>query len=304
MAALTHKALLATLTTAQRAQLTQRNNIDGSRQLLVHAGLIGLLVMLIAVRAPLWPLLMLPLGVLLVFLFTLLHETTHRTAFSSRRVNDLISMCCGWLLFLPPRWFRYFHFAHHRYTQDPERDPELATAKLDSMPAYLWHVSGLPVTYSLLKTLLINAAGRGAEPFVTSEARAKVIFESRCMLLSYVLLTTAAVVFGFIEFLLLCWWLPLMIGQPFLRLYLMAEHGRCPFVDNMFANTRTVFTHWLICKLAWNMPFHAEHHAYPNVPFHRLPQFHLLVKDRLLETSNGYVEFHRQTIHAHRQQSS
>ncbi|WP_246694633.1 fatty acid desaturase, partial [Mesorhizobium sp. M2D.F.Ca.ET.147.01.1.1] len=72
---------------------------------------------------------------------------------------------------------------------------------------------------------------------------------------------------------------PALLGQPFLRLYLMAEHGRCPLVANMLENTRTTLTNWFVHKLAWNMPYHAEHHAYPGVPFHQLPEFHRLIGD-------------------------
>ena len=89
------------------------------------------------------------------------------------------------------------------------------------------------------------------------------------------------------------WLLPLALGQPFLRLFLLAEHGRCPAVADMFANSRTTFTGWLIRKLAWNMPYHAEHHAYPTVPFHRLPDLHRLTKPHLRETERGYLRFHR-----------
>ena len=71
--------------------------------------------------------------------------------------------------------------------------------------------------------------------------------------------------------LLYVWIVPALLGQPFLRLYLLAEHGRCPLVANMLENTRTTLTNWLVRKLAWNMPYHAEHHAYPGVPFHQLP---------------------------------
>ena len=94
------------------------------------------------------------------------------------------------------------------------------------------------------------------------------------------------------------WAAAILCGQPFLRLYLMAEHGRCPFVDDMFKNTRTVFTNPLVRLVAWNMPFHAEHHAYPNIPYFNLPAFHEIVKNNLKVTSNGYTEFHRETMSA------
>ncbi|MEJ6709746.1 MAG: fatty acid desaturase [Amylibacter sp.] len=90
-----------------------------------------------------------------------------------------------------------------------------------------------------------------------------------------------------------CWLLPITVGQPLLRLYLLAEHGLCPPVTNMFENTRTTFTNRIIHFLAWNMPYHAEHHAYPTVPFQKLPTFHDLAKDQLVTTSVGYLKFHR-----------
>ena len=77
--------------------------------------------------------------------------------------------------------------------------------------------------------------------------------------------------------LLWVWIVPILLGQPFLRAYLLAEHARCPHVANMLENTRTTFTTALVRLIAWNMPFHAEHHAYPAVPFHKLPRFHAVV---------------------------
>ena len=41
--------------------------------------------------------------------------------------------------------------------------------------------------------------------------------------------------------------------------------------DNGLTNTRTTLTNGLMRLLMWNMPFHTEHHLYPSIPFHRLP---------------------------------
>ena len=87
--------------------------------------------------------------------------------------------------------------------------------------------------------------------------------------------------------------MPVLFGQPFLRAYLLAEHARCPHVANMLENTRTTFTTALVRFVAWNMPYHAEHHAYPAVPFHKLPRFHQIVRAHLRSTERGYVRFHR-----------
>lgn len=85
--------------------------------------------------------------------------------------------------------------------------------------------------------------------------------------------------------------LPALFGQPFLRGYLLAEHGRCPCVANMLENSRTTFTTRLVCFLAWNMPYHAEHHRYPVVPYYRLPDLHADLRAELKSTANGYGAF-------------
>jgi len=80
------------------------------------------------------------------------------------------------------------------------------------------------------------------------------------------------------------WLLPVLVGQPFLRFYLLAEHGLCPTVANMFENTRTTFTNSIVRFVAWNMPYHTEHHVYPMVPFHKLPELHRIIQNELINT--------------------
>lgn len=290
-----HRAFLATLTAAQRRQLTAKSNRRGLAHLAGHAGAIGLVAALILAGTPGWPLLMVVQGVLVIFLFTLLHETVHQTAFRSARLNQAVGYACGFAVLLPPIWFRFFHLAHHRHTQDPDHDPELAQAKPQSLARYIVYVSGVPVWAAQLGALARNACGRCTDRFVPPSRRAKVHNEARLMVAAYAALLGICLAFGFTA-LLYVWLLPLLLGQPFLRLFLLAEHGRCPYVANMFENTRTTYTSWLVRKLTWNMPYHAEHHAYPTVPFHRLPQLHTLARDHLRRTEAGYAQFHAKYI--------
>ena len=90
------------------------------------------------------------------------------------------------------------------------------------------------------------------------------------------------------------WFLPLLLGQPFLRLYLMAEHTGCASGDDMIANTRTTLSNPVVRALAWNMPYHTEHHVFPSVPFHALPALHEEMKDHLTIEASGYAAVHRE----------
>jgi len=290
-----HKAFLKSLEMEKRVELNEKSDFIGLLHLAIHWAAIALVGVLIVAEVPGWQALMIMQGVLIIFLFTLLHETCHFTPFKSFRLNLIIGHVCGFLIFLPASWFRYFHLAHHRYTQDPELDPELESKKPETFGQYCWYLSGFPVWYSHFKTILINAFGRCKNDFVPERKLGRVALEARVMLVLYASIFFAALYFELNE-ILYVWLIPLVLGQPFLRLYLMAEHGRCPQVANMFENTRTTFTNWLVRRLAWNMPYHAEHHACPTVPFHKLPQLHELVKTHLKETDAGYIEFHKKTI--------
>ena len=234
-------------------------------------------------------------GTALVFLFAPLHETVHYTAFRSRALNRAVSAACGWLLLLPARYFRAFHLEHHRHTQDPERDPELAVAPPGSWPDYLWRVSGFQYWTSRVRTMLAHAAGRAAEPYISPSERSAVIREARIHLASYVAVAAVSVATGNSS-LLWIWVVPAVLGQPMLRLYLLAEHTGCPMVPDMLANSRTVHTNAIVRFLAWNMPYHAEHHACAMIPFHALPRAHASFAPYIREQSPGYASVHRELI--------
>ncbi|MDP2122538.1 MAG: fatty acid desaturase [Hoeflea sp.] len=286
-----HRGFLASLSPAQCRALTETSDARGLAQLAVHLGAIGLLGGLMVARVPFWPVLMLPQGILLVFLFTLLHEASHATPFRSRWLNAAAAHLSGFVIGLPPRWFRYFHFAHHRFTQVPGKDPELDAPKPETWGQYLVHVSGGPVWASHVRTLIRNAAGRCEDAYVPAARRGAVRREAQVMLGLYLVLLAGSLALA-TPVLLFVWLIPMMLGQPFLRLYLLAEHGRCPHVADMLENSRTTLTNALVRRLAWNMPYHAEHHSYPTVPFHRLPELHRLAAAHLKVTETGYARFH------------
>lgn len=143
--------------------------------------------------------------------------------------------------------------------------------------------------------LLTNASGRNQDAFIPASGQLKVRREALVLLGLYAAFLALSLTLQS-AILLWLWVVPVVLGQPFLRLYLMAEHGRCVFVANMFENSRTTFTGPLIRFFAWNMPYHAEHRAFPTVPFHRLPELHGLTAQHLRVTSEGYRAFTAESV--------
>ena len=295
MGTVDHQRVIADLEPTLREDLLRRSNGPGLLRFAFHAGAIFAFGTLIALRVPYWFLLLPVQGILIIFLFTLMHECIHDTAFKSSFLNRVISVLCGFAIIIPPLWFRYFHFAHHRHTHEPGLDPELQSPKPQNIFDYLRHVSGLPVWASNIRALSINALGRNADAFVPPKGKARVALEARAMLAIYALIAAASFLLGS-SLLIWTWIVPALLGQPFLRLFLLAEHTACPHVENMFENTRTTFTTRLVRLIAWNMPFHAEHHAMPTVPFHKLPVLHNAVRQHLKSTADGYARFNGQLV--------
>lgn len=172
-----------------------------------------------------------------------------------------------------------------------DRDPELIHLRAESVPGYLWYVSGLPFWVGQGRELIQTALGSDVPAFVPQAAQRRVRAESVLVLLLYMFISVYSCVGS--SMMVKAWILPALCTQPLLRLYLLAEHGRCPFVANMFENTRTTLTNSVVRFLAWNMPFHAEHHAMPNVPFHRLPVLHALARPHLKVVGDGYIRFNK-----------
>lgn len=243
-------------------------------------------------------------GLAVLTFFPLLHESGHGTAFVRERWNRLAAWVGALFMLQAPSFFREFHLAHHQWTQDRERDPEIASIPnlLDPWPGspvhYLAIASGQWLMvgkfgFSLICALLPYSVWKGFFPFVREGKQRRIAWESR---LAVVVLVGAAwaglaLVPGF-AYVLLAW----PIAHLGLGLYLMTEHTGLPNQGSQFDRTRTVRSNPAVRWLMWNMPYHAEHHAFPGIPFHALPALEAEIQLPAPKTATGYLAFHREAI--------
>ena len=120
------------------------------------------------------------------------------------------------------------------------------------------------------------------------DARAEIVRSSRLQVAMLIGLLGASLALQS-TLLVWCWLLPAIVANPLLRLYLMTEHGGCEHSDDGLANTRTTHCAWPVRLLMWNMPYHAEHHLFPNIPFHALPAAHRVLAPHLAVVADGYA---------------
>jgi fatty acid desaturase len=279
-------------------RLSIRSDALGLWQLSLHGLTLAATSWLIfASRGRLWllPALLIH-GIALDFLFCALHESVHRTAFASRGLNDAVAWVAGTLLILPPEFFRAFHFAHHRFAQDAARDPELGRPRPATLTEYFWHITGIPNWAKRVTVTLRHATtGRVSEPFVAPGKQPVIVREARILWAVYAAVIAISLA-ARSDAALLYWIVPAVLGQPFLRMFLLAEHMDCAANDDPYANTRTTYTNRWVRTLTWQMPFHVEHHAYPAVPFHALRKVNELIHPRIEVSAPGYVAVQRALI--------
>jgi fatty acid desaturase len=290
------------LTAEALTTLNQRSNLSGFLQLSGHLTILGISGFLWVTNSGaigtgnLWialPALMI-YGFSLAAMFATLHECVHRTAFASNRWNDLVAWIAGLLSFYNSTFYRRYHKWHHRYTQIPGKDPELSDPKPENWQEYLLELSGLSWWVGKVRGHLSLAFGKVQEyPFLPESAYPEVLRSIRLQLLVYAAAIVLSVMLGHPWAILLYWILPMAIGQPILRFILLAEHMGCPQDDNLLTNTRTTLTLFPLRFLMWNMPFHAEHHLYPSIPFHALPSAHEHLRTHIAQVIPGYMAVHR-----------
>ncbi len=280
-------------------RLYQPSNAAGAVQTAAHVALLvagGWLVL--ATRGTWWvaPALLVQ-GLLVNSLFGAMHESVHYGSFKTRWLADVLAFFSGAAILNNAGFYRHYHTAHHRYTQDPARDPELLTVNPPrSWGGYLLRLSSLPFLVLRLRDILLFPFGfRGDVSYIEEEAWPEVRLWGRLLLAFYALLIVGSIVLH-TDVVLWTWFLPLLCGLPFLRAYLVCEHTLCPNSDDGFANTRTTTSNAIVRFLMWNLPYHAEHHLFPAIAFHNLPEAHRLLRPHLKFVAPSYTATHREII--------
>lgn len=287
------------LSSDELGTLNDRSNWKGLLQLFGHLAIMGASGYVWATHPGFLaiPALMI-YGFSFAAMFAPMHEASHRTAFSSNRLNDIVAWFAGLLSFYNSTFYRRYHKWHHRFTQIPDKDPELSDGKPSNLREYLLELSGLSWWICKVQTHLRCALGQVEDyPFIPETARSQVIQSVRLQLAVYLGAIAVPAFFGH-AWLIQYWLLPLAVAQPILRAILLSEHTGCTYDNNRLTNTRTTLTLFPLRFLMWNMPFHAEHHLYPSIPFHALPVAHETLRSHFTHIDPGYIKVQRDLIAA------
>lgn len=210
------------------------------------------------------------------------HECGHGTAFKTRWMNDALYQIASFCMVRNPVSWRWSHARHHTDTIIVGRDPEIVAMRPPALFRIVLNFFGIFDAINGWARMLLNASGKlNAEEatYVPESEQPKLIGIARIWVVIYALTIALAVWFGSV--------LPLMvIGLP--RFYgawhhvltgIMQHAGLAENVLDHRMNSRTVYINPISRFIYWNMNYHVEHHMFPMVPYHRLPDLHARIKD-------------------------
>jgi fatty acid desaturase len=292
---------LALIEPKRLRQLSERSNARGLLQLASQLGAIGLAgTGLLLSRGSWWSVpFFLAHGILLNCLYAGQHEMSHWTAFKSRWLNNLAGEIIGFIVIYPFTWDRWFHFAHHRNTQEWAKDPELLIRGPYTLGSYLLNLAGLSYWYGRVRSTSRLAFGviPAYVHWLNDDQRAQVIVEARWHVAGYVAIAMLSLFFQ--SWLAVELWLaPMLATKAFHQLQNIGEHTGLTHHPDTLKNTRTLTGPAWLRWLMWNMSYHTAHHTFPGVPFHALPALHREIEQRLGETlpCAAYLECHRDIV--------
>ena len=237
-------------------------------------------------------------GVLLNFLYAGQHELSHWTVFRTRALNEWFGRLIGFLSFFPRDFDQLQHGAHHRHTQDWERDGELARDRY-TLTSYLLWLLGPTYWWSRWQRIARLAAGTVTEPYIPAARWADLVREARWHVAGYAAIAAISVAAQSWAAVTL-WLAPMLLTKAAHQLQNTIEHLGLPHDANILENTRSTRTNAVLRWLCWNMQYHTAHHAFPGVPFHKLPALHdaLFTQRGTAPPTMTYLGFQRAVLRA------
>ena len=213
-------------------------------------------------------------GVTAYFLFSVVHDSSHNAISRHKWLNEALGRI-GLVYFAPLAPMdvaRYIHMSHHRYANDPLRDPDAYSHKLDLLFPIRW----LNFDYFYTKWFFTQGGD-----FARRKYGAVALYAAFILGLCGVIIWA-----GYGVELLMLWFLPTRISS-FLFVLVFSFLTHQPFEtlarENEYkATALRLGADWFWGPLMTNHNYHLIHHLYPNAPFYNYRRIWALKGEEIL----------------------
>jgi len=237
---------------------------------IVLAGFVANLALFAAGVVPLWAAILL-YAALTYLSYTPLHEAAHGNIHGGNDRRQWLNDLCGYLvapiITVPFSTHKVEHFTHHRYTNQPDKDPDFVVSGMrKGFIAFVVHAARF---LWMQNTFLFR------DYWATASTREKTIYWAevafaigwRVVFLELVPggATLALLVLGY-------------VGGAFFTAYWFAYRPHHPYEDAArYRNTNSLLMPVWMKPLEWfwlGQNLHSIHHLFPRVPFYRYHALH------------------------------
>ncbi len=229
------------------------------------------------------------------------HESSHGTAFKTDWMNNALYEISSFMVFRQSTVWRWSHARHHSDTIIRGRDPEIAVPRPPDIKMMLLNFIGLQGSIPEARRLFTHAAGKidpEVATYLPESENKTVIFKARVYILIFAVVIALSIIYSTILPLMYIG-LPTILGGWLMPVYGFTQHaGLQENVLDHRLNSRTVYMNRIHRFLYWNMNYHVEHHMFPLIPYHALPELHEQIKDDCPKPYNGIIETFREIIPA------
>jgi beta-carotene hydroxylase len=215
--------------------------------------------------------------ILVVVLFTPLHDAVHRCASKNKLINELV-MQIVWPVYLnAPTIFRKIHLAHHARTNHPKLDPDHFT----SAPSWTekWIRSFI---------LIFSYYGFSMKHFPRTPSN---LFWMTVSALSLPAAITIAVLSPFTALLFAVWIVPAYVGIGILGFINTAWPHHPGNSQDRYKNTSIMMVPAPLKLLMLNQNLHLVHHLRPTIPWYQYEEFWEENKESLIASGANVRDY-------------
>lgn len=246
-------------------------------------------------------------GAILSFAYAASHECAHATAFRSKWLNEAAFYLTSFVFMEEPMYRRYSHGRHHAYTWYHGFDSQMPYRNPMTLRAYVSETLAFKAFGGAFVQLARFARGKlypDELSFIPAARLGQLVWGARAFLLGYAAIVVSSAA-AHSWFPVVAFFGARLAGGWVVQLFINSQHMCMSegMPDHRYT-TRSLRGSTVTRLLYWNMNYHIEHHLYPGVPFHSLPEASSLIAGELPEPAASAVHANVEILRVIRRQVS
>lgn len=215
-----------------------------------------------------------------ISLFT--HEAVHGTLSANKTLNAVLGAACAIPVLQNFSAYRVLHLRHHQHLGEDGDPDHYANYTRWTWLVFTMNWARLIIGYPVYIVAIPILGFKHGD----TKARLGIIAEIAVTVIVATLIWLSPVPASWI---LHVWLIPMLVINVMVNIRGMSQHTLLEDADDEVRGTRSILTGPVVRFFMCNENYHLEHHLYPGVPWHHLPQVHEALEGDLRKHGAPYI---------------